>query len=242
MPTLASTQHGGVAETLASDIAVFRTKQELVYRHLRDGIMRVELAPGSRLIIEDIAQRLGVSAIPVREAIQLLQSERLVEVRPHAGAVVAGITRDSVIELFALMEGVEMIAFRQAVAKATPAHIIALEPIVEAMASARKSKDPDKLARLNRNFHVAIAAIAGMPRVEELTARLFDDWDRMRRHFLGGVALPGAEQSHREHAAMIRGLQAKDLSALLTLTQEHNRQALARSLALVPEDVRPAAK
>ena len=53
----------------------FRTKQEFVYRTLRDAIMRCELEPGRRLVIDELARQLEVSSIPVREGLQLLQSE-----------------------------------------------------------------------------------------------------------------------------------------------------------------------
>ena len=69
--------------TLAA--APHRTKQEFVYRTLRDAILRCELQPGERLVIDDLARRLNVSIIPVREALQLLQAESLVQVVPHVG-------------------------------------------------------------------------------------------------------------------------------------------------------------
>ncbi|HSB62391.1 MAG TPA: GntR family transcriptional regulator [Vicinamibacteria bacterium] len=69
--------------------ARFRTKQELVYRTLRDAIMICRLAPGERLVIDELARQLEVSAIPVREALQLLQSEGLVRSVPPVGATVA---------------------------------------------------------------------------------------------------------------------------------------------------------
>jgi len=76
-----------------------RTKQEFVYRTLRDAIIRCELPPGERLVIDDLARQLAVSAIPVREALQLLQSEGLAVNVPHVGATVAPISRESIVEV-----------------------------------------------------------------------------------------------------------------------------------------------
>ena len=75
---------------------VFRTKQELVYASLRDAILTCAIPPDERLVIEDVARRLNVSAIPVREALQLLRSEGLVTLIPHMGATVTPLSRDSV--------------------------------------------------------------------------------------------------------------------------------------------------
>src|SRR5260221_11295274 len=94
--------------------ARFRTKQEFVYRTLRDAIMRCELAPGQRLVIDDLARQLAVSAIPVREALQTLQSEGLVQTVPHVGATVTPISRESIDEVFTVMEGLEIVATRGA--------------------------------------------------------------------------------------------------------------------------------
>jgi DNA-binding GntR family transcriptional regulator len=84
-----------------------RTKQEFVYRTLREAIVRCELRPGERLIIDELAQRLQVSAIPVREALQLLQAESLVVTVPHVGATVAPISSASIVDVFTVLEGLE---------------------------------------------------------------------------------------------------------------------------------------
>ena len=65
------------------------TKQQFVYSTLRESIIRCELAPGTRLVIDDLAKQFHVSIIPVREALRLLQSEGLVQSVAHVGATVA---------------------------------------------------------------------------------------------------------------------------------------------------------
>src|ERR1044071_395065 len=95
-----------------------RTKGEFVYRTLRDAIVKCELRPGERLVIDDLARRLEVSSIPVREALQLLQSEGLALMVPHVGATVAPLGRDSLAEVFAVMEGLESVAARAAAQRA----------------------------------------------------------------------------------------------------------------------------
>src|SRR5437762_3044963 len=110
-----------------------RTKQEFVYRTLRDAIVKCELAPGERLVIDDLARRLEVSSIPVREALQLLQSEGLVVAVPHVGATVAPISRESIAEVFTVMEGLEIVATRAAAHRARPEDLDALEEIVRQM-------------------------------------------------------------------------------------------------------------
>ena len=92
--------------------APHRTKQAFVYRTLHDAISTCEIKPGERLIIDDLARRLQVSAIPVREALQVLQSEGLVITVPHVGATVAPVSRDSIVDVFTVLEGLESVACR----------------------------------------------------------------------------------------------------------------------------------
>ena len=79
---------------------------------MRASILKSELAPGTRLVIDDLARRFEISIIPVREALRLLQSEGLVVSVAHVGATVAPISRESVTEVFTLLEGLEVVAAR----------------------------------------------------------------------------------------------------------------------------------
>src|ERR671930_886577 len=107
-----------------------QTKQMFVYHTLRDAIMRCELLPGQRLVTDTIARQLSVSHIPVREALQLLQAEGLVENIAHAGASVAPISRDSIVETFTVLEGLELVATRTAAQRMTGGEGEALGAIV----------------------------------------------------------------------------------------------------------------
>src|SRR5689334_4515045 len=110
-----------------------QTKQMFVYSTLRDAITRCELKPGQRLVTDVIARQLSVSHIPVREALQLLHAEGLVENVAHAGASVASISRDSIVETFTVLEGLEIVATRTAVERMSDEDRAALAAIVAEM-------------------------------------------------------------------------------------------------------------
>src|SRR5579883_1076625 len=98
----------------------YATKAELVYQHLRDMIVSGALLPGERLYLDEIAQRLGVSTNPVREALRRLESDGLISNRPHAGAIVAVLNVEKVEVHFMIRGVLEGLAVRLAAMNLTP--------------------------------------------------------------------------------------------------------------------------
>ncbi len=204
-----------------------RTKQEFAYQTLREAIVKCELAPGERLVIDDLARRLEVSSIPVREALQLLQSEGLVDMVPHVGATVAPLSRESVAEVFAVMEGLESVAARAAGERARPEDLDRLAELVTLMDRALATGAHESWAELNTRFHAAISALTGMPMLQEMMERVLDRWDRVRRFFFTGVLVHRAEQAQKEHHGLLEAMRARDWERLEATIRAHNRGALA---------------
>jgi DNA-binding GntR family transcriptional regulator len=207
-----------------------RTKQEFVYRTLRDAIIRCDLRPGERLVIDDLARRLEVSAIPVREGLQLLQSEGLVINVPHVGATVAPISRESIQDVFTVLEGLETVATRMVAERASPADLQILADLVQEMDKAVADECHDEWADLNTQFHLAIGRLVGLAMLQEMTERVLDRWDRVRRFFFRGVLTHRVEQAQKEHRAILAAMRKRDLTALQDLVRQHNQGALASYL------------
>jgi DNA-binding GntR family transcriptional regulator len=210
-----------------------RTKQEFVYRTLRDAIMRCDLRPGERLVIDDLGRQLEVSAIPVREALQMLQSEGLVVSVPHVGATVAPISRESMQDVFAVLEGLEVVATRVVAERATPAEIGSLAQMVAEMDRAVSAAAHNQWAESNTRFHLAISTLAGLPMLREMTARVLDRWDRVRRFFFNGVLVHRVEQAQREHHQILAAMRVRDLATLQDVVRTHNQNALASYMAFL---------
>jgi DNA-binding GntR family transcriptional regulator len=213
--------------SLSEAPATYRTKQEFAYRRLRDAIMRCELAPGQRLVIDEIARRLRVSAMPVREALHLLQSEGLVINVPHVGATAAPIGPEAVAEVFTILEGLEVVAMREALARLQPEDMAGLDALLEAMDAALAAGAPERWSELNSRFHLAISAATGMPLLREMTERVLGQWDRVRRHHFEGVLVRRAETAQREHHEMAAAMKAGDVARAEAVVRRHNRGALA---------------
>ena len=202
------------------------TKQEFVYQTLRDAILKCELPPGERLVIDDLARQLQVSAIPVREALQLLLSEGLVVNVPHVGATVAPISRESILEVFTVMEGLEIVSTRVATQRASDAEIQALGQVVSEMDKALASGDHEAWAELNKRFHLSISGMSQLPMLQEMMERILDRWERVRRFYFSGVLVHRADQAQAEHHEILDTMKSRNIEKLEALMRKHNQGGL----------------
>ncbi|GGE49063.1 GntR family transcriptional regulator [Pullulanibacillus camelliae] len=209
----------------------YKTKQEYVYHILREAIMDGSLAPGEKLTISDIAKQLEVSAIPVREALQLLVSEDLVSYNAHMGAIVAPITKESVEETFAIKEGLESIAARYATKNMSSQHIKRLQDILTEMDDLLESQNFDQWGQLNAEFHGMIVDIATMPTLKTMHSKIVDKWDRIHHYFFNEMLNHRHVQSQEEHYQILTAFKAGKSDEAEHLTKTHNQHALKDYMA-----------
>jgi DNA-binding GntR family transcriptional regulator len=201
------------------------TKQQAIYQHLKGQIMEGKLPPGQRLIIDEIADGLGLSIIPVREALQLLQSERLVEIRPHAGATVSAITHENIEEVFTILEGMEAVTVRRLAKSFSTGLAAKLASLIKQMDVTEKKSESEKWSALNMEFHLAMSEATGMPWLHEITTRVLGNWDRIRRHFFREGSEHRFAEAQKEHHAILKALEKGDADQAEQLARQHNRRA-----------------
>jgi DNA-binding GntR family transcriptional regulator len=223
----------------AATAAAHVTKQQAVYRTLRESILRCELRPGARLVIDVLARQFQMSIIPVREAIRQLQAEGLVISVAHVGGTVAPMSHDSVLEVFTVLEGLELVATRLAAERFGTADAIVLADLVAAMDRAIDAGSPGLWAELNTEFHLAIAEIAGMPMLRDMLRRAFDHWERIRRYYFSDVLIHRTRIAQAEHHALLSQLESRDLIQLERTIRQHNQGALASYLAYLAAAAAP---
>lgn len=127
-----------------------------------------ELKPGQRIFEKKICEMKGVSRIPVREALRLLQAQGVVRTEPNRGTYVTGFTSDEMQEMFELRLAVERIALRRIIERKTPKALIAgkLTVAIEAMRRAAEIGDRLALCRADLWFHDCIIDLAASPMLE----------------------------------------------------------------------------
>ncbi|SNS60557.1 transcriptional regulator, GntR family [Streptosporangium subroseum] len=134
---------------------------ELSVRRLRHEILSGALAPGERLIEEQLTQRFGISRAPLREALRSLGQQGLVEHLPRRGVRVTELSREDVDELFGLRDVLERYAVEIALPLPGAHSLTGLAQALEGMASAVRADDPLSENEAHRRFHLALVTLAG---------------------------------------------------------------------------------
>ncbi|MBN1888094.1 MAG: GntR family transcriptional regulator [Thermoflexales bacterium] len=203
----------------------FRSKKEFVYDTLRAAILEGELGPGSRLVIDELSRELGVSQIPVREALQQLQADGFVTIEPYVGATITEIDVGLVCEIFDLLESLEVISGRMACRQMTDEDLDEMGAFLRNMDAL--VDDPDSFSQENARLHQFICDRAGTPLVKGLMAMVLAHWDRLRHHYLNAVFVYRLNAAQREHWRILEALRTRDVGHVERVIREHNRAARA---------------
>ena len=146
------------------------TLRALACDQIRTWIVTGRLGPGERLVENILAEELGVSRIPVREALKQLQTEGFVDIAPRRGAVVAQVSMKEAEDFYEVRSALESFAARKAAQRRKPADLDRLQQIVDEGREALRQEAWPELTRLNSAFHEAIAAATGNVNLVELMA------------------------------------------------------------------------
>jgi DNA-binding GntR family transcriptional regulator len=178
------------------------TKQERVYRAVRERILSGTYGPGFRVVIDGLAEEFGVSALPVREAIWRLEAEGLVIYRPNAGAQVAPADPgafDGELSVLAVIEGY---ATSLAAPLLTKTELKRLREINESMVAAMEQMDSLRFGRLNQEFHAVFQERCPNPALVDLLRDVARRLDAIRRTVFVQIPYRGAA-SVAEHDHLI---------------------------------------
>lgn len=192
---------------------------------LRADILTGAIAPGAQLRQEVVAERYGVSRVPVREALQVLTSEGLVSHVPNRGFFVTELSVTDLLEVYRLRQVLEAEAIRAAVPGLRDEDVAALRDLAGQAASAAGRGELAELTAANRRFHFALFDAAGMPRLTRLLRQLWEASDVYRSLYFrqGG----NRDRIRAEHTDMLTALERRDAAAVVRLHDEHRDHAVA---------------
>ncbi|MCF7550417.1 GntR family transcriptional regulator [Pseudonocardia sp. WMMC193] len=210
-----------------------RSGTEGVLDELRGVILSGEAAPGVPIPLDEIAQALGVSQIPVREALKTLIGEGLVDHRPRGGYTVARITVAELAELYVVRGTLEQAALAAALPLASAADHAEARTAHEALDDALARGDMAAYHRASRRFHLALVAPARMHRLQRMLESAWNITEPYRP--MSQLSDAGRAGLHADHAAMLAAFVSGDAEALLREAIEHHED-LRRAVAALPSD------
>lgn len=194
--------------------------RQAVYDALAEMIASGSLKPGQHLVESELAEHLGVSRQPIREALQRLQTDGWVELRPAYGAYVHTPTAEEVGQLLGVRSVLESYSAYQAAAHRTEDDMARLRELQEAGVAALAADDERALVDANAAFHACIVEISGNMVLAELISQV----QRRVRWYYTPIARPRGREAWNEHAALIQAIDDGDTDKAEHLMRLHTER------------------
>jgi DNA-binding GntR family transcriptional regulator len=212
-----------------------RPTDERIHHELSDAIIDHRIPPGVALPEDALAGAFGVSRTVIRKALLRLGHEKLVELRPNRGAVVARPTIEQARQVFEARRVIEAAVVATAVERATSAQLAAIQSSLTAEADAERRGDRRGLIRLSGDFHRALAAAAHNDVLVAFLGELISRSSLILALYQSSGAMPC---SHDDHAAILEAIARRDVAAAQArmaqhLTEIERRLDLGASVASV---------
>ncbi len=222
MPKLAASAK--VDESASLNSGDRRSNTQRAYGELRRRILSNEMPAGAQYLEQTLADGLGMSRTPVREALIRLSDERLVEVRPRHGARVLPVSTTDMAEIYELLTSLEAIAAQRIAERGLePAQLLKIDGLVIAMQEALERDDLMAWAALDQDFHSTIVELSGNQRLTQVVAMFRDQAHRARMQTLR--LRPKPTQSNRDHAGLVAAIRRRDPIAAYDIHYRHRLEA-----------------
>jgi DNA-binding GntR family transcriptional regulator len=194
------------------------------HRALRRAILAQQFKPGQRLIEAELAEMLGVSRTPIREALSKLEYEGLVDLAPTGGVVVRN-TEEEFEEIYGLRQRVEGYAANLAARRITAEELAALDAACDRALAALDRAALEERAALNNAFHDLLTEASHSPRLIRLTKTYREYF--LSRRTLAFYDRDTAARHHAQHREIVEALRRRDGDGAERLLAEHFQSALA---------------
>lgn len=197
----------------------YKPLREIVFESLREAIIGGVLKPGERMMEVQLAEEMGVSRTPVREAIRKLELEGFVIMVPRKGAYVAGISSKDVSEVFEIRAALEGLAASLAAERITDVEKEELERVLVVKAASVQANDFASLIEKDTEFHEMIYRASRNERLMQIISNLREQINRFR---MVSLAFPGrGKEALEEHKKIAEAIAERDYVLAQALAQEH---------------------
>ncbi|MGB7605021.1 MAG: GntR family transcriptional regulator [Lutisporaceae bacterium] len=197
----------------------YKPLREVVFETIRNAIISGSLKPGERLMEVQMAERLGVSRTPIREAIRKLELEGLIIMLPRKGAYVADLSVKDLTEVLEIRAALEGMAAGLAVTRINEEEIEELELIALKFHKALENGNLEELIFQDSQFHEAIFKASRNERLIQLNNNLREQVQRFREMYLKKVNR--SKKTSREHYDIVEAISSRDISKAEKLARKH---------------------
>jgi DNA-binding GntR family transcriptional regulator len=213
---------------------------EVAYRRVRAAILNGTFAAGQPLGQVEIANQIGTSRVPLREALQRLEAEGLVVLRPRRGYIVTSLDREEITDIFDIRMILEERAGYLATLRATPADIAEVKARLQAMdgLAVRNADDATRFAEHNRAFHDRLFAGSGRRQLCRLMDVLRTNVERFIR--IGALIAGDMRRVQDEHHRIFEAYRKRDALTVGRLCREHCQATRDRLIARLSQEVQDA--
>jgi DNA-binding GntR family transcriptional regulator len=216
--------------TLAIDLNTFKPLGEVAYEALRDAIMTKQLLPGERLMETELANEMGISRTPVREAVRRLETDGYVVIVPRKGSYVAGISMKDVMDVFEIRTALEMLAAEKAAERATEEE---MEDLKRAVRDMSDTENAGILATVDSDarFH---SLIYQMSKNDRLVSLIHDLREQIYRFRSTTLSDPGRlKLALREHQRVLEAIAGRDPERAAKAIQKHMERAQKAIIGII---------
>ncbi|OPY58687.1 MAG: putative HTH-type transcriptional regulator YdfH [Pelotomaculum sp. PtaU1.Bin035] len=201
----------------------YKPLRELVFESLREAIILGRLIPGERLMEVQLAEEMGVSRTPVREAIRKLELEGFVAMVPRKGAYVASITMKDIVDVFEVRAALEGMAAGLAAERITEEEMDQLERSLVHIVESNSGDDIDAVVQWDTTFHGLIYQSSRNQRLVQIITHLQEQIQRFR---MTSLSQPGRTKGALdEHKKIVEAISDRNVELAQSLAREHIENA-----------------
>ena len=201
------------------------TAQEAVLTELRRWIATGRLQPAEQIVQDTLALELGVSRVPLREALKILEGEGQVSYVAHRGYFVTELSLSDLLEVYRIRELLEAEAVRRGVPLLTTEDVARLEEAADDVRRAAAALDIPAMSTTNRRFHFALISACAMPRLIRILHVLWDSTEVYRSVYFTDDT--NKDRVLDEHDELVGAVRAGDVDAALEVLSRHRQNAIA---------------
>jgi DNA-binding GntR family transcriptional regulator len=206
------------------------SREDYAYDAIKEAILSGELLPGQKISLTELARNLGVSIIPVNNAVRRLTSEGLIRQDPHHSPHVEEFSSQATNEVLIIRYHMEELALRESIPNIDNDGIAVLFSYIQQMDAAIERKDYHTYGKINRAFHMSLYVYSQLPMLCDMIDDLWNKAELNRCRSVFSLVPNMAKHSNTEHKEMMEAIDRRDIPMALEILHKHKHYSRVQLL------------